>query len=299
VEHRDPRNLAPLEVGAPPKEVAPLVESLNRLFARVRESIEHEKRFTADAAHELRTPVAALRAQAQVAQGAATDRERQHALAQVIAGCDRATRLIEQLLTLARLEPAGADRPLQRCDLAGIARAAVAEVAPAAVAKSTEIELDAPEAAPVEGAPELLAVLARNLVDNAVRYSPAGSVVQVSVANVAHAVELRVSDNGSGVPREALARLGERFFRQPGSMEPGSGLGLSIVRRIAELHGARVTFGATAQQGGLTVEVRFPAAVARLSADAASRDAAPRDAIRRAAPRTSPGARPATPGSRD
>jgi two-component system sensor histidine kinase QseC len=261
VERRDPRNLGPLEASTSPDEVAPLVASLNRLFARVRESIEHEKRFTADAAHELRTPIAALRAQAQVAQGAVDSVERDRALAQVVASCDRAARLVEQLLTLARLEPAADDRAPQRCDLAHIARTVVAEAAPAAVAKSIEVGLDAPGSAPIDASRELVAVLVRNLVDNAVRYSPAGTGVRVVVASEPDAVELRVADDGPGVPRETLARLGERFFRQPGTGESGSGLGLSIVRRIADLHDARLAFDANSQGRGLAVTVRFhPAA---------------------------------------
>jgi two-component system sensor histidine kinase QseC len=260
VERRDPRNLVPLAVDAPPDEVAPLVLSLNRLFARVGESIEHEKRFTADAAHELRTPIAALRAQAQVAQRADDDAERERALAQVIAGCDRASRLIDQLLTLARLEPEGARHVMEHCDLARIAQAAVAEVAPAAVAKSVDIGLDAPAPAHIDGNEELIAVLVRNLVDNAVRYSPAVSTVRVRVEKVAGAVQLRVTDDGPGVPSEKVARLGERFFRQPGSGGSGSGLGLSIVRRIAELHDAPLAFAAGPQGRGLEVTVLFRAA---------------------------------------
>lgn len=288
VERRDPRNLSPLEVGVPPKEVAPLVSSLNRLFERVRGSIEYEKRFTADAAHELRTPIAALRAQAQVALGAGADSERLRALAQVIAGCDRATRLIEQLLTLARLEPAGADRPMQVCDVVALGRSAVADAAPTAIAKSTEIEFEARSAAPVRGSAELIAILARNLVDNAIRYSPAGSTVRVSVTTQRQIVELRVIDNGPGVPPEAMARLGERFFRQPGSAETGSGLGLSIVRRIAELHGATVALAANPAGPGLSVSVRFPAGDARPSNERDEQDGAGREALRRAARRTSP-----------
>jgi two-component system sensor histidine kinase QseC len=260
VERRDPRNLTPLAVDAPADEVAPLVASLNRLFARVGESIEHEKRFTADAAHELRTPIAALRAQVQVARGAADSDERDRALAQVIAGCDRASRLIDQLLTLARVEPEGVHHVTHDVDLATIARAAVADAAPAAVAKSVDLGFDAPEPAHIEGNEELIAVLVRNLVDNAVRYSPAGSTVRVAVEKVPGAVQLRVTDDGPGVPGEALARLGERFFRQPGSGESGSGLGLSIVRRIAELNDARLALNPGLQGRGLEVTVRFQAA---------------------------------------
>jgi two-component system sensor histidine kinase QseC len=257
VERRDPRNLTPLAVDAPPDEVAPLVASLNRLFARVGESIEHEKRFTADAAHELRTPIAALRAQAQVARGAADGDERDRALAQVIAGCDRASRLIDQLLTLARVEPEGMHHATHDCDLESIARAAVADAAPAAVAKSVDLGFDAPAPARIDANAELIAVLVRNLVDNAVRYSPAGSTVRVGIEKVAGAVQLRVTDDGPGVTGDTLARLGERFFRQAGSGESGSGLGLSIVRRIAELHDARLAFNPGPQGRGLAVTVRF------------------------------------------
>jgi two-component system sensor histidine kinase QseC len=261
VERRDPRNLTPLAVDAPPDEVAPLVASLNRLFARVGESIEHEKRLTADAAHELRTPIAALRAQAQVAERAVDSVERDRALAQVIAGCDRASRLIDQLLTLARLEPEGARHVMRDCDLAKIAQAAVAEAAPSAVARSVDIGLDARRPAHIDGNAELISVLIRNLIDNAVRYSPAGSRVQVGIdANPPGAVQLRVADDGPGVPGETLARLGERFFREAGSGASGSGLGLSIVRRIAALHDARLAFAAGPLGRGLEVTVLFRAA---------------------------------------
>ena len=141
VEHRAPDNLVALDIGGAPAEVAPLVASLNRLFDRVDASIENERRFTADAAHELRTPLAALRAQAQVARGAGDDAERPRALDNVIAGCDRATHLVDQLLTLARLEPESFRAEREPCDLRELARLAVAEVVPAALAKTIEIEL--------------------------------------------------------------------------------------------------------------------------------------------------------------
>ena len=140
VARRAPDNLAQLDAGTPPAEVAPLVSSLNHLFERVTESIARERQFTADAAHELRTPIAALRTQAQVALGATTDAERSKALRQVMAGCDRAARLVDQMLTLARLDPMRSDRPSEPCDLAAIAKAALADVAPAAMSKSVDVE---------------------------------------------------------------------------------------------------------------------------------------------------------------
>ncbi|CAG0994364.1 two-component system, OmpR family, sensor histidine kinase QseC [Burkholderiales bacterium] len=256
VARRDPDSLGPLAADDAPREVVPLVASLNGLFERLRRSIEHERRFTADAAHELRTPIAAVRAQAEVALGAAADAERTHALRQVIAGCDRAARLVEQMLTLARLDPR---RPLAggaRFDLAAVARDAIAGIAPAAIGRGVDIALAATPAQ-VVGDPALVAILLRNLLDNAVRYSPAGGRVEVSVDPAAGGAELAVADRGPGVPPEERDRLGERFHRVLGSGESGSGLGLSIVKRIAELHGASVAFEDPRSGRGLAVRVRF------------------------------------------
>lgn len=259
VAHRDPDNLSRIDARLPPKEVAPLVSSLNHLFERVAASFARERQFTADAAHELRTPIAALRTQAQVALGATADEERTKALRQVMAGCDRAARLIDQMLTLARLDPA---RPYQRfetCRLGVIVRAALAEVAPTAIRKSVEVELIADDADFVTGDPALLAILARNLVDNAVRYGSPGTRVQATVAKRHEKVELRVADNGPGVPPAEVGHLGKRFYRHAGTRETGSGLGLSIVQRISEVHGATVTFRAADTGTGLVVTVLFSA----------------------------------------
>ena len=258
VESRAPDSLGPLAAEDAPAEVVPLVRSLNALFVRVEGLIGRERRFTADAAHELRTPLAALKTQAQVARGASDAAERSRALDNVVAGSDRAARLVEQLLTLARLEPDQLKERAKPCDLREIARAAVAELAPGALARGTEIELDADGAARIEGHPELIAVLLRNLVDNAVRYGPAGGTVRVELRGT----ELSVADQGPGIPPEARARVTERFFRLPGTEASGSGLGLSIVERIAALHGATLALDEGAGGRGLRVEVAFPAATA-------------------------------------
>ncbi len=260
VASRDPANLDPVTIQRPAAEIAPLVSGLNALLARVRSSLDHERRFTADAAHELRTPIAALRVQAQVASNAESPAVRARALDQVIAGCDRAARLVDQMLTLARLEPASGIDPGTRCDLAQVAREAVAEAAPAAVAKDIEFELDAAPAT-LRGDPALLTILLRNLLDNAVRYSPRGGRVRTAIerGRDGHA-ELLVEDTGPGVPPESLDRMGDRFFRGLGTDAEGSGLGLSIVARIAELHGATVTFVNRRDGHGLVVRVRFQVA---------------------------------------
>ena len=272
VERREPQSLVPLSVGAVPPEVQPLVTALNGLFGRMQALLESERRFTADAAHELRTPIAAIRMQAQVAQGSSDEASRQQALAATLQGCDRAMRVVEQLLQLARLEAgleggssgeAGADRAAHGagagCDLAGVARALLAELAPQALARHQNLSLDAPATLPVSLAPALAQVLLRNLVDNALRYSPDGATVQVHLAD-APVPQCVVEDSGPGLPPEALGRLGERFFRVLGTGQTGSGLGWSIVQRITRLHGLEVAVDRSPALGGLRVDVRWPGA---------------------------------------
>ncbi len=260
---REPRALQPIAVEAGgdgmPSEIAPLVEALNGLFARIAELLESERRFTADAAHELRTPIAAIRAQAQVAQGAGgDDAARAQALAATLAGCDRATRLVEQLLTLARLE-SSAQTTRETVDLAAVAREVLAELAPGALAHHQTLELDAEGSWPVRGSATLLAVLLRNLADNAMRYGGEGVRVVASLAREGGRVVLRVEDSGPGLSDEQRTHLGERFFRVLGTAAPGSGLGWSIVRRIAAVHGAQVETARSSALGGLAVRVSFAA----------------------------------------
>ncbi|HSO08024.1 MAG TPA: ATP-binding protein, partial [Pelomicrobium sp.] len=172
-------------------------------------------------------------------------------------GADRAAHLAEQLLVLARLEPEGAAPPTGRADLGAVAREAVGHLAGEAVAKSIDIAVEAPGAASVTGDPALLAALARNLVDNAVRYTQPGGRVRVRVSGAASPV-LEVEDSGPGIPAAERERVQERFYRVLGSGEEGSGLGLSIARRIAELHGARLALEDGAGGVGLRVRVMFP-----------------------------------------
>jgi two-component system sensor histidine kinase QseC len=258
VVQRAPDNLAPLHVVDPPAEVAPLVASLNRLLDRVRASIDNERRFTADAAHELRTPLAAVRAHAEVARAATDEKERQAALDSLLAGCDRAAHGIDQLLTLARLDPGDPREQSEACDLRAVARDTLAELAPAAVAKGLDVELMPGPPAVIRGSRGLLGILVRNIVDNAIRYS-AGGTIRVGVARDAGTVRLTVTDEGPGIPAAHRHALGDRFFRVPGTQEPGTGLGLSIVRRIAELHRANVEFRDSPSGRGLSVVVEFPA----------------------------------------
>ena len=251
-------NLAPLAVASTPDEILPLVDGLNNLFERVRASLDSERHFTADAAHELRTPLAAIRTQAQVARAASDHAERRHALDGVIAGCDRAAHLMDQLLTLARLEPEQTALH-EDCDLRALAIGVVAELAPSAVARHIDLQLVPGAAAHVAGVPALLAILLRNLIDNAIRYSPQHSVVQVEVTSAGNDVELSVLDQGPGISADEIERVWERFYRVLGSGADGSGLGMSIIKRIADLHGARVALSPGENGRGLRARVAIPA----------------------------------------
>lgn len=252
---RRPDALEPLAVGGTPTEIAPMVESLNNLLKRIATLLESERRFTADASHELRTPIAAIRTQAQVALGETDDGLRRQALHHTLEGCDRAIRLVDQLLTLSRLE-ASAAPALQSLDLCALVRQVVADQAPHAIAKGQNLELDAIEPCQLSGNATLLTVLVRNLVDNAVRYSPSAASIRVSVFRQDQRTVLRVEDSGPGLSDSDLQRLGERFFRVTGNEETGSGLGWSIVKRIAAVHQMHMQVERSADLGGLAVTVR-------------------------------------------
>nr|WP_275983021.1 ATP-binding protein [Propionivibrio soli] len=257
VSQRTPENLAPLANATAPREAQPLVAALNRLLFRLAGSLENERRFTSDAAHELRTPLAAVRIQTQVALLSEDAEKRRHALTQTLKGIDRATRVVEQMLRLARLEPLAGITHAQPVDLAELARevaAAVLDSAPDSV-----IALSVDEETPtIDGDAELLGVALRNLIDNAVRYSPPASTVAVSLRCKDGDIRLSVCDRGPGVADDELPRLVERFYRGPAVSAEGSGLGLTIVQRIAELHGATLEL-ANREGGGLDATLRWPA----------------------------------------
>ena len=256
---RGPQAQEPVTLTDAPTEMRPMVDALNGLLQRIDRMVQAERRFTADAAHELRTPLAAIRAQAQVALAESDDAARRHALQSTLQGCDRAARLVEQMLTLSRLE-AGAAPATALLDLAAVARRVAAEAAPSALAKGQALSLQADSPCPARGDDTLAAALLRNLLDNAIRYSPEGATIQVSLRPGADGVTLRVDDSGPGLAEAERARLGERFFRVLGSGASGSGLGWSIVRRIADTQGAAVQVGRSATLGGLGVTVQWPGA---------------------------------------
>jgi two-component system OmpR family sensor kinase len=245
-----------------PDEVQPLVSALNDLLGRLRAALERERAFMADAAHELRTPLTALHLQMGMLARASGDDERAAAMETLSAGVQRAIRLVEQMLALARQEPrAEAQRVAVRLD--DLAREVVAELVPLADAGRIDLGVSAAQPASVHGDPDALRTLLRNLVDNAVRYSPAGGRVDVSVeeaAGDARGARLTVSDDGPGIPAAERARVFDRFYRRAGTAPPGSGLGLSIVTTIAAGHGATIALTDGPSGKGLTVTVSFPPA---------------------------------------
>lgn len=256
---RQADDLSPVSDAQLPDEVQPLVSELNLLFERVQQAFEAQEHFVADAAHELRSPLAALRLQLQGLQRAGDDATRAAAIERLSAGIDRATRLVEQLLTLARQEASStASEPV---DLRAMAQLALADVAPAAQARGMDIGLldsDA-TAAPVivRGSAEALRMLVRNLLDNAIKYTPPGGQVDVQVrADNGHAV-LTVEDNGPGIAPEHRERVMQRFVRDTADGAPGSGLGLAIVLAIAQRYGATVALDRSTRLGGLRVTLRF------------------------------------------
>jgi len=257
VRSRDVRSLAPVPSEGLPDEVAPLASALNALLARLRDSFDTQRAFVADAAHELRSPLTALKLQLRLLQNAGDEAARGAALAAIAAGIERATRLIEQLLTLARSEPGAAPAALEAVDLGELARETLAAMHPLAHDRGSELVLDAESAVVVHGERNALAALVRNLVDNAIRYSPAGSLVEVRVRNLEGAAVLQVDDAGPGIPDADRERVFDRFYRRSENAESGSGLGLAIVRSVAAAHGASIELARSAR-GGLSVSVRFP-----------------------------------------
>jgi len=258
VAARTPGDLRDVDSAGAPEELQPLYQELNRLLGQVRNTLERERRFTADAAHELRTPLAAIRTHVQVIGRARDPAQQREAVADALAGVDRSSHLVDQLLTLARLEH---DDPgttaTAKTDLAAIAQAQCAEQAGTARARNIELNVDC-RPATMLGDPVALGILLRNLIDNALRYTPSGGRVEVEVHPDDGGVRLRVSDDGRGIPQEQRERVFDRFFRIAGNINPGSGLGLSIVRRIVERHGARITVLDGVDGHGTCFSVFFP-----------------------------------------
>jgi two-component system OmpR family sensor kinase len=254
--HRSPAMLEPLPPDGWPGELVPVVEALNGLLERFGQSLETQRTFVADAAHELRSPITALKLQLQLMERAGNDEARQLNFAKLHERLDRTAHLVHQLLNLARVESGPARQDLKNVDLRRLACEAVADYSTLAESRGVDLGVEGQEAVYVRAEPDSLRILLNNLLDNALRYSPEGGRVDVIVQQQGNGALLRVNDNGPGVNPADLPRLSDRFFRPEGSRAGGCGLGLSIVRHIADNHGARVGM-ANREGGGFSVSVEF------------------------------------------
>jgi signal transduction histidine kinase len=257
ISQRNPRLLEPIPQADVPAEIEPVVDSLNQLLRRLGEALESEQRFTANAAHELMTPLAAIKTEVQLCQRQVSDDDSRRMLERIVSRVDRATHTVQQLLVLARLDPE-AEREMQRVDLHHVVVEALAETAH--VAAERGITVDIAEGSPlyIEGNEASLAIMCRNLLSNAFRYACASSEVQVSLQRKpAAAVSLRICNDCAVITEEQFAHLQDRFYRVPGSDGVGAGLGLSIVARVVQLHRAAMQLGPWQDGRGFAVAVDF------------------------------------------
>lgn len=264
VQTRNPQDLSPVVFDAVPVEVKPLVQSINGLLERLRGEIEAQRRFTANAAHQLRTPLAGLRTYSGLAQRITGESKVQELIEQIDRGIDRMVHLVNRLLSLAKAEPSAENiGNFIKLDLNFIASDATADLVETALSKEIDLSFEAsPTPALIMGDKESLRDLAMNLIENAVLYTQSGGTVVVRVSNGSH-VELTVEDNGPGIPVEERGKVFERFYRILGNDAPGSGLGLAIVREIASTHSATVQMKDGFNHNGTIICVSFAAAAGK------------------------------------
>jgi two-component system sensor histidine kinase QseC len=257
IVRRSPRSLRPVASAETPQELKPIVAALNDLLSQLSIALEKEKRFTADAAHELRTPLSALMAQAQVAIREPDEELRNNALQKLIQGVGRASHLVNQLLTLSRLDPEHAGFDKLEFRLAPVMENLLADLAPEALRRNIDLRLeDHAGNAVVQGEKVLIETLLRNIVHNAIIYAPENDgLVTVSINNDGGDCRIIVTDNGPGIPLEDIDRVFDRFYRIPGNSSFGAGLGLSIASRIARLHHADLKLSANPDDTGLVASI--------------------------------------------
>jgi two-component system sensor histidine kinase QseC len=258
IQQRAAHRLDPIDSKNVPLEIKTIVTEWNKLFDRLKKAFDREQRFAADAAHELKTPLAALKAHTQVALHAKTEQELKTALQKILTGVDRSAHSVQQLLIMSRMEYNLPDQQPSPVNLVKQTKEVVAELAPQALEKNSEIELLAPDSEPLlSGYSTAVAILIRNLVDNAIRYTPEGSLIRVIIKETENKVILIVEDNGNGIPEGLREQVFERFFRVIGNKSSGTGLGLGIVKQIIDLHQAKITLDTPESGKGLEITVTF------------------------------------------
>lgn len=260
IETRDHHSLTPFPVKHAPDEVQPLIQALNRLLSRLQEAFEKESNFTADASHELRTPLAGVRSHTQLALRQSLEPHTIESLQKALAGLDRCDRLVEQMLTLHRLNPEQADEHFELINLDHLSHAVCNDLELLAGKKQirlNRIPSDSNQPLLIFGNPHGIYILIKNIVENAINYSPKSGTVEITLANNETSIRLTVNDNGPGIPSEIKHRVFNRFFRRSDNDTPGAGLGLSIVKQLADLHQARLQLNNKPDGAGLEFTVTF------------------------------------------
>lgn len=272
IENRQIDNLQPISIHHVPQEALPMIRALNSLFQRLHAAFENIILFTANAAHELRTPLAAQKVHAQVAMQATDPTVRDDALKEVVLGVNRATSLVEQLLTLSRLDPEGALKNSDRADLHKITEDILAQLTPQALEKNIELSLDIKNCPLINGKEAMLSILVRNIVENAIRYTPKQGIVEVHLKPADDKVLISVIDSGPGIAAEEHDKVFQRFYRAKDNIEEGSGLGLAMVERIVEIHHGNIHLDES-KYGGLQFDICFlPAPIVAKKANNAAKN---------------------------
>lgn len=257
IRSRSHNQLDLIVVNDTPQEIQPLLDELNKLLMRLEEAFALERQFTANASHELRTPLAVIKTQAQVALHSENDKELKENLHKIITGIDRATHMVSQLLTLARIDPYAASFRHTSINLKEVVSNVIAELAPMALGKKIDISLNRKGNSMISVYLEGLQLMLTNLIDNAIRYTFEGGTIKIKIEETQNNVILIVQDDGPGIPEELYDKVFDRFYRIPGTKSNGCGIGLSIVKRIAELHDLEIHLDAPSKGSGLIVTVIF------------------------------------------
>jgi signal transduction histidine kinase len=258
IQERSDRELSGIELNEVPTEMMPVVHSLNHLLDVVAQALDREKQFAENAAHELRTPLAGMKAQVEAALLSDDTRERTESLFAINQGIDRASRMVTQLLALARLEPNDLQANFKPIDLTQLVSQVIAKFTTSALAKEIDLGLDTHESVFISGEASYLEMMIGNMIDNAIRYSPSSSKVDVSIEKNTSHVQLNIEDQGPGIPAPERKKVFDRFVRLPGNMADGSGIGLTVVKKIADLHQGTILLSNGANQNGLKISVIFP-----------------------------------------
>ena len=260
VASRQPDELSEVSDSGLPDEIAPLVRELNLLFNRVQNAFDAQKNFIADAAHELRSPLAALKLQVEGLRRANDPIASEVAIHRLASGIDRSTRLVEQLLMLARHQTTPNDVEFkEQIHLSLMVQSIVGDIWETANSRSIDIGIIRSDYGLILGHREAVNILVRNILDNAIKYAPVGGTINISIASSQQVCELTIEDSGQGVPQSDRARIFDRFYRVVGTSASGSGLGLAIVKTIADMHQASLAVDQSAQLGGFKVSIAFPA----------------------------------------